>query len=165
MPRTVLDTALLVTAAGVGVRRQGDFLSHISMPRLTSLEGRVECAGRRGLLPARHGRKRENAFVRGLPAGGSARTSATVRRAAVKDILMRLGAVCAIVLAAGTTASAQIPFAKFNTDPGAANAAFPQQNAFGPSNSNYQVSYPFPGHAMPASSACPARRRPPRARR
>ncbi len=108
-----------------------------------------------GAPPCPTRRKRVNAFVEGLPAGGSALTCASEGGRALKDILMRLGAVCAIVLAAGSTASAQIPFTRLNADPTAANAAFPLQNAFGPSGTNYQVNYPFPGQclASPANAA------------
>ncbi|MBI5067575.1 MAG: multicopper oxidase domain-containing protein [Deltaproteobacteria bacterium] len=63
----------------------------------------------------------------------------------------RAGAMCAGVLAVFTSASAQIlppGYVLPNTDPAAANAAFPRQNAFGPSGSNYQVNYPYPGQCV-----------------
>ncbi|MEI6225682.1 MAG: multicopper oxidase domain-containing protein [Deltaproteobacteria bacterium] len=43
-------------------------------------------------------------------------------------------------------------FTKLNTDPRAANAAFPVQNPLGPSGSNLQANYPYPGQCL-ASSA------------
>ncbi|MEI7705519.1 MAG: multicopper oxidase domain-containing protein [Deltaproteobacteria bacterium] len=59
-------------------------------------------------------------------------------------------AVSAMVWAA--TASAQIVFTPSNTNTAAANAAFPIQNPNGPSGSNYQVSYPYPGQCVASAS-------------
>jgi spore coat protein A len=58
-------------------------------------------------------------------------------------------------LAFAFSASAQVGFTKLNKDPKAANAAFPLQNPLGPSGSNYQVNYPYPGQcvASPANQA------------
>ncbi len=55
-------------------------------------------------------------------------------------------------LAWASAASAQMAFTKLNPDPKAANAAFPLQNLQGPSGTNYQVNYPYPGQCL-ASSA------------
>jgi spore coat protein A len=48
-----------------------------------------------------------------------------------------------------SAASAQIVFNPLNgNDAGAANSAFPLQNKQGPSGSNYQVNYPYPGQCV-----------------
>ncbi len=65
-------------------------------------------------------------------------------------------AIVAVAAAGGMAwasgASAQIGFTNLNPDPKAANAAFPLQNLNGPSGTNYQVNYPYPGQCL-ASSA------------
>jgi FtsP/CotA-like multicopper oxidase with cupredoxin domain len=64
-----------------------------------------------------------------------------------------------------TAAAAQIPFTQLNADPEAANAAFAPQNPLGPTGSNYQVNYPYPGQCLadpanqslfPTLLVCPA---------
>jgi len=71
----------------------------------------------------------------------------------VTSLSKRVGAMCAGVLAVLSSASAQIlppgpPSLILNADPAAANAAFPLQNLLGPSGSNYQVNYPYPGQCL-----------------
>jgi spore coat protein A len=58
-------------------------------------------------------------------------------------------------LAFAFSASAQVGFTKLNPNAKAANAAFPLQNPLGPSGTNYQVNYPYPGQcvASPANQA------------
>ena len=65
-------------------------------------------------------------------------------------------AIVAVAAAGGlawaSVASAQLAFTNLNPDPKASNAAFPLQNLNGPSGTNYQVNYPYPGQCL-ASSA------------
>ena len=58
-------------------------------------------------------------------------------------------------LAFAFSASAQVVFTKVNPNTKAANSAFPLQNPFGPSGTNYQVNYPYAGQcvASPANQA------------
>jgi FtsP/CotA-like multicopper oxidase with cupredoxin domain len=63
-----------------------------------------------------------------------------------------LSAAVAGGLAWVSSASAQVPFTSLNSNPRAANAAFPRQNPAGPGGTNYQVNYPYPGQCL-ASSA------------
>ena len=53
-------------------------------------------------------------------------------------------------LAFASSASAQIPYTPLNRDINAANAAFGLQNPLGPSGTNYQVNYPYPGQCLAA---------------
>ena len=71
--------------------------------------------------------------------------------------MTKIQRVIVAVAAAGgmawaSAASAQLGFTNLNPDPKASNAAFPLQNPQGPSGSNYQVNYPYPGQCL-ASSA------------
>ncbi len=68
--------------------------------------------------------------------------------------IQRAVAVAAAVggLAWASAASAQLRFTRLNTDPAAANAAFPLQNLSGPSGTNYQVVYPYPGQCLAGSA-------------
>ena len=63
-----------------------------------------------------------------------------------------LRAVVAVAAAGGmawaSAASAQLAFTNLNPNPKAANAAFPLQNLNGPSGTNYQVNYPYPGQCL-----------------
>ena len=66
-----------------------------------------------------------------------------------KKILATLAVAAGLGWSAAAVAQTGITWAPSglnpNGDPNAANLAFPLQNAFGPSGSNYQVSYPYPG--------------------
>ena len=56
-------------------------------------------------------------------------------------------------LAFASSASAQVGFTPLNQDPKAANAAFPLQNPLGPSGTDYQVNYPYPGQCLASDAS------------
>ena len=85
--------------------------------------------------------------------GISPKVSAPPRRQSQGEVVTRIQrAIVAAAVAGGlawaSSASAQIGFTNLNTNPTAANAAFPKQNPLGPSGTNYQVNYPYPGQCV-----------------